>query len=156
MGSRGYTRAESGWLLSEDSDACAFGEPEWKRVNGTWRGRIEVGAGNFDPGDLALELNLRPMQPTEPTVVYIVRDKDLGRVDVNGGHKGRRFTHRQHHKIPDDVEVTSPETVSWFVPVPLGPDIEDDVLVRALRDAAHWLCVNTSAVEWILPSWREQ
>lgn len=155
MGERGFTRAESGWLLSEASDACAYTEPDWRRINGAWRGRIGVSATNYDDGDLSLEVMLRPKIPTEPTVVYMVGGKDLARVDVNGSHEASRFTHLQFHKVPDDDVVTW-DTPDWFVPVPLGPDIDDNLLLRALQDAARWLRVDTAAVDWNLPSWREQ
>jgi hypothetical protein len=153
VGERGFTRTESGWLRSEESDACAYTEPDWKQINSTWRGRIDVSATGYDD-ELCLEVMLRRNAPTEPTVAYHVRGGRFARVDVNGGHEGGRFTHLQYRTTPDAKEITL-KTPEWFVEVPLGPDIEDGLLIRALQDATKWLRVDTAAVDWTLPSWRE-
>lgn len=147
----GFSRVESGYLLSSSSGASAYGEPTWRPINGAWRGRIDVGCTGYDYGHLHLEVQYRPSIATEPTVVYLVRGEIMARVDINGRHKGRRYSHMQFKwssQAPEEPAVAVPE---WFVNVPLGPTVTDDLLERSFQDAARMLNVDTSAVEWTAP-----
>ncbi|MCZ2261601.1 hypothetical protein [Isoptericola sp. QY 916] len=150
MGTNGFTRADTGYLLSDQSGACAYGDLLWKPRNGAWRGAVAVACAGYDEDDLILEINYRPKRPSEPTIVYLVRGEIMARVDVNGQHSGQRFTHMQYRKTSGEPEITEPVPAT-FITVPLGPAIDDDLLRRVSREAAALLHVDTSALEWTPP-----
>jgi len=147
---RGFTRGEGRYLLSADSDAAAFGDVVWTSINGVWRGSVPVSCSWFPEGGLRAEMQVRPRMPSEPTVVYVVRDSHLARVDTNGAHRGRRFSHFQHRQTPEDPEVTE-AVPTWFVDVPLVDTVSDGTYARVFRDSCRLLRINTSAVRWIDP-----
>lgn len=66
-------------------------EPRQRRVAGYLRGV----RGGLRPTALELQILVRPMRPSEPTVVYRVFGDLMARIDMNGAHRGRTFSHVQ-------------------------------------------------------------
>ena len=148
---RGFTRFDSGHLLGGAAGACAFGEIEWKWINTAWRGGIPVTAEGYEPPALRLEMQVRPMRPSEPSVVYLVHGDHLRRVDINGGHKGRIYSHVQTKQSSDGPPEVTEELPEWFTKVPIADTVGRDIYRRVLWDAARLFQIGMSGVPWVEP-----
>ena len=108
------------------------------------RSQLDVG--------LVLEMQIRPMRPSEPTVVYLANGDHMWRLDVNGGHHGRHFTHVQTRASSGSAETTVGVQLQT-VDLPLGPQTVSGNVYRAVFfEAARMCSVQTEAVVWTDPS----
>lgn len=147
----GFSRADSAYLLSGDANASAYGTTEWTESNGAWRATWPVSAKNFEDGSLLLLMRINPRRVSEPTVVLIVRGDDMRRVDVNGGHRGQRFTHIQGANTSGG-EVFTEAVGADFVEVEHSPAlVSGETYRRVLQDSAKLFSVDVSAVDWTDP-----
>lgn len=142
-----YTKAEGARLLGGESGACAFGLIVWKPINGQWRGSVTVACDGFEEDELVMEMMVRPRRPSEPTVIMSVRNEILVRVDVNGGHKGERFTHKQWRAGPFEAECTQ-AVPNWFYSPPFGDSVPTNANERVFASAARLFGVDTSSLDW--------
>lgn len=77
------------------AQASAWGEVGWQPLNGAWRGRVDSCASQLPGANLALEFQVRPRRPSEPSVVLLADTVCLLRLDHNQAHRGRLGTHVQ-------------------------------------------------------------
>ncbi|MEO5710209.1 MAG: hypothetical protein ABIQ59_10350 [Nocardioidaceae bacterium] len=141
---------DSGYLLSGEAGVCGYGEIEWRYINGAWRGVCTLTAPNYGPPALTLEIQVRPQRPSEITVVYLVNGDLLRRIDVNGAHKGRRYSHVQGKRSSEDAETTEP-VPEWFVTVPFARTVSEAAYRQVFFDAAKLFKVDAAAIAWSDP-----
>ncbi len=137
--------ATARFIRSKEFQGEAWGEPDWRLLNGTWRGRIDV-AGTLEL-NVQLKVQYRPRRPDEPTVVLLAKGIGVWRIDHNGVHRGELSTHLQRHggddfQVLDPAELGSPQ---------LGGGLGLSYLQTTMRSSARYLNIGTKGVDWTDP-----
>ncbi len=138
-------------LAGGSAELCAYGDVRWIPLNGCWRGLCET-ASALGALDDRVELVFmhRPRIPWQPTLALTYRGDCVARVDVNGDHRGRRFTHLQTRTSPSSAFATIDLSPS-FLPVPDTGSEASELLERIFRAAAGVLQVDATSVMWADP-----
>lgn len=129
----------------------AFGEVDWSPMNGTWRGSVECVAQGLDDCSIVLQINVRPMRPSEPTVVLLLNGDICRRVDVNGTHQHRRWTHVQGRDASSEPDRLFPDPPGWFPVVQLGPNVPAWTYHQVFKAAGRLFMIDAGGVQWVDP-----
>lgn len=148
---RGFDRQQSQHVLSGRAQAVAVGQVTWTATNTAWRGEVDCFVEGVEDCEVALQINVRPLRPSEPTVVLLLNRTICRRVDVNGTHRGRRWTHVQGRDAFEDAERMFPDPPEWFPDLPFGPDVPDWAYHQVFLAAARLFGINADGVEWVDP-----
>ncbi|MEI4273984.1 hypothetical protein TEK04_19860 [Klenkia sp. LSe6-5] len=145
---REFTAAQVRYLLEGKATAFAVGTIRWTSINGSWRGDVECHAVNMPGCSVTLQINVRPKRPDQPTVVLLLNGLSCRRVDVNGGHRGRSWTHvqgRDNSDLEDHLLADPPE---WFPTLPIGLPVGSDAYHEVLIAAARLFEIDTAGLHW--------
>lgn len=145
------SRGEALALIDGSRDPVVWGEVEWDRRAASYSGGMS--GLTADGAAVTLAVTVRLMRPWEPTVLYRC-GAIAWRIDHNGGHRGRMFTHLQAEDKDDPAWagsfVRDLGSVGLFSPTvgrtPSGSDLE-----ATLRSSAGYLHVNVEGVIWTDP-----
>lgn len=150
MGRRPLTAAQEAYLLDGTASACAYGTVDWREVNGAWSGDVPVAATSLEDHDLLLRYQHRPTRPTEPSILLLVDGECLARVDINGGHAGRVYSH-WHYPRFNGTGSNVDAVPDWMACPTLEPPLDELLMPQLLRDAGRLFNVDTAAVDWEYP-----
>lgn len=142
------------WALARgEADADAYGTVDWVAVNGAWRARLPVAAKGFEATECVLEMVVRPgPRAVEPSVLLMVNQSVVRRVDVNGAHReGGRPRHQTHVQGEPP-----PEFVMWlesddFPTLPAEEPVSGENYYRVFTASAATLGVVVQGVDWADP-----
>lgn len=145
------SRGEALALIDGSRDPVVWGEVEWDRRAASYSGGMS--GLTADGAAVTLAVTVRLMRPWEPTVLYRC-GAIAWRIDHNGGHRGRMFTHLQAEDKDDPAwarsfvrDLSGGELFSPMVgETPSGSDLE-----ATLRSSAGYLHVNVEGVIWTDP-----
>jgi len=138
-------------LLSGAADVVAVGEIDWTALNGSWRGSVACVAQGVDDCSVVLQINIRPRRPSEPTVVLLLNGEICRRVDVNGTHQHKRWTHVQGRDSSSDPDQLFPDPPDWFPVVALGPVVSPWIYHQVFNAAGRLFMIDTGGVQWVDP-----
>ena len=149
-----FTRADREWFFNPQTSHVAYGEIEWRFINGVHRGKLVIAEGYGSAHHPEFVLMLRPPTPWMITLTVSLGGACLARVDVNGPHREgrvvRTFTHRQIHNLPNAAPET--EELRGFPVVPDPRVLEFDLQMWVvLEAAAPYLNLDISGVDRQIP-----
>lgn len=150
MARRALLPAQQAYLLDGTAGACAYGPIAWRSVNGAYSGDVPVAVEALPDHEVVLSFQYRPMRPTEPSVLLLVDGECLARLDVNGGHQGRTYSHWHRPKFSGIGEIVDP-VPAWVECPPLDEELDVTIMPRLLKAAARLFNVDASAVDWEYP-----
>lgn len=146
------SRGEALSLIDGSRDPGVWGEIEWSRRRSASRSG-EMSGLTADGVAVTLAITVRLMRPWEPTVLYRC-GAITWRIDHNGSHRGRLFTHLQVEDKDDPAWagsfVRDLGDVGLFSPI-VGEAPSGSELEATLRSSASYLHVNVGGVTWIDP-----
>jgi hypothetical protein len=148
---RGFDRQQSQHVLSGRASAVAVGEITWTAINTAWRGEVTCYVEGIDDCEVVLQIDVRPLRPAEPTVVLLLNRSFCRRVDVNGAHRGSRWTHVQGRDSSEEPDRMLPDPPEWFPAVPFGPEAPAWVYHQVFLGAARLFGINVDGVQWVDP-----
>lgn len=148
---RGFDRQKSQHVLSGRAQAVAVGEVTWSGINTAWRGEVTCFIDGVEDCEVALQIQVRPLRPSEPTVVLLLNRMTCRRVDVNGRHRGKQWTHVQGRDSSDEDDRMLPDPPEWFPQIPTGPQVPPWAYHQVFRAAARLFSINTDGVQWVDP-----
>ena len=148
---RGFDRQQSQYVLSGHARTVAVGEITWTGTNTAWRGEVTCYADGVEDCEVILQINVRPLRPAEPTIVLLLNRSICRRVDVNGGHRGHRWTHVQGRDSSEEDDRMLPDPPEWVPDVPWGPSVPDWAYHQLFLASARLFGIDAAGVQWVDP-----
>ncbi|WP_201521684.1 hypothetical protein [Gulosibacter hominis] len=149
----GYTVDQARAVFLTDTTFTAWGDINWHQHQTTITGEITVGhvpISNIPA--MTFHIVLRPRRLSQPTFRVDLGGSHLQRIDVNGRHRGKQFTHLQQVDLHDLAMLTDPIDLTHKFPnVPHEPTISEQLLQRCYRDAANQFKIDIKGVTWTAP-----
>ncbi|MBN6777396.1 hypothetical protein JRG19_02375 [Pseudoclavibacter alba] len=148
-----YSREHATAVLHGHDTFYAYSEVAWRPHQNEHQG-ITLIADTPIQGlpELRYITVLRPERLDEPTFLLLLNGAYLQRIDVNGEHQFRRYTHLQ--RVTPDRPNFDEETIdidATFPRVPHGETIEEKILERCYRAAAKEFRIDLSGAIWSAP-----
>ncbi len=150
----GYTTQQAQAVLDPKTELIAYGEVDWTQNQGQHNGDVTIADIQLlDVPALCYRTVLRPKKLSEPTFIVLLGGQHLQRIDVNGEHEFRQFTHLQQTDPHNPLhELDAIDLTETFPHVPTTENtISDELLQLCYRAAAKQFRIDISGVTWVRP-----